>query len=132
MPLSSYQRQIAICGALIVVGVAVLAIPSRYEGRVLLPISEGHGLSAVDTVGAVLLAFAGTWIEVLVVRRLPHLMQGPRALQPRTLFGLGLGAGLGIGLIIASAFSGFFWWWAIGAALLSGIILLLVTLTVQR
>jgi len=112
-----------ICLALIVVGAAVLAIPSTYEGPVLLPIGEGHGLSAVDTVGAVLLAIGGTWFEVLVVRRLPHL-----ALSPRALFGLGLAAGIGVGLVVASAFSGFFWWWAVGAALLGAIVVVLVVL----
>jgi hypothetical protein len=127
LPARPYRRQVAICGAFIAVGVTVLAIPSRYEGRVLLPISEGHGLSAVDTAGAVLLAVAGTWLEVLVVRRLPHL-----ALSPRALFGLGLVAGLGVGLVIASVFSDFFWWWAVGAASLGAIALVLVTLIVRR
>src|SRR5687767_10747334 len=126
MAVSPYRMQIAICGALVVVGIGVLAIPSAYEGRVLVPISEGHGLSAVDTVGACLLAFAGTWLEVLVVRRLPYL-----ALAPRALFGLGLAAGLGIGLVVASAFSGFFWWWAVGGVILGAILLVLATLIVR-
>jgi hypothetical protein len=118
---------VTICVALIVVGFAVLAIPAAYEGSVLVPISEGHGLSGVDTVGAVLLAVAGTWLEVLVVRRLPHL-----SLPPRALFGLGLAAGIGIGLVIASVFSGFFWWWAVGAVSLCATVLVLVTLVVRR
>ena len=117
-----------ICLALIVVGAAVLAIPSTYEGQVLLRIGDGHGLSAVDAAGAVLLAFGGTWFEVLVVRRLPQL-----ALSPRKLFGLGLGAGIGVGLVVASAFSGFFWWWAVGAAFLGAVVVVLVVLiTVAR
>jgi len=110
-----------------VVGVLVLFIPTAGEGRVLLPISEGHGLSAVDAVGATLLALGGTWLEVLVVRRLPYL-----ALPPRALFGLGLLAGLGVGLLIASVFSGFFWWWAVGAAALGVALLILVPLTARR
>ncbi|MEG3635207.1 hypothetical protein [Micromonospora palythoicola] len=77
----------------------ILFIPAGDEGRVLVPISKGHGLSAVDGVGAALLAVGGTWLEVLVVRRLPYL-----ALPPRALFGLGLLAGLGMGLLIASVF----------------------------
>ena len=112
---------------LIVAGVGVLAVPAAGEGPVLVPISEGHGLSAVDAVGACLLALAGTWLEVLIVWRLPHL-----ALPPRALFGLGLLAGIGIGLVVASVFSGFFWWWAVGAATLGVAVLILAVLTVSR
>jgi hypothetical protein len=122
-----YRVQVTICVVLIVVGVGVLAVPAAGEGRVLVPISEGHGLSAIDAVGASLLALAGTWLEVLVIRRLPHL-----ALPPRAVFGLGLLAGIGIGLVIASVFSGFFWWWFVGAAALGVAALVLVALTVSR
>jgi hypothetical protein len=122
-----YRAQVTICGLLIVAGVGILAIPAAGEGRVLVPISEGHGLSAVDAVGAGLLALAGTWLEVLVLRRLPHL-----TLSPRALFGLGLLAGLGLGLVIASVFSGFFWWWAVGSAALGVAVSVLVALTVIR
>jgi hypothetical protein len=121
------RTHVAIAALLMVVGVLVLFIPTAGEGRVLLPISEGHGLSAVDAVGATLLALGGTWLEVLVVRRLPYL-----ALPPRALFGLGLLAGLGVGLLIASVFSGFFWWWAVGAAALGVALLILVPLTARR
>ncbi|WP_328416021.1 hypothetical protein OG470_25100 [Micromonospora sp. NBC_00389] len=121
------RTQVAITALLIVTGVLILFVPASNEGRVLVPLSEGHGLSAVDVVGAALLAFGGTWLEVLVVRRLPHL-----ALPPRALFALGLLAGLGIGLLIASAFSGFFWWWAVGATALGVAVLILVPLTARR
>ncbi|MEO3771718.1 hypothetical protein [Micromonospora sp. B9E7] len=121
------HRQVAITALLIVAGVLILFVPSSDEGRVLVPLSEGHGLSAVDVVGAALLALGGTWLEVLVVRRLPHL-----ALAPRTLFALGLLAGLGIGLLVASVFSGFFWWWAVGASALGVAVLVLVPLTARR
>jgi amino acid permease len=77
-------------------------MPTSVEGRVLVPISEGHGLSILDTVGAVLLAAAGTWLDVLLVRRLPGLR-----LAPRTPFGLGLLASLGLGLVLASVYSEF-------------------------
>ncbi|MEU8116107.1 hypothetical protein [Micromonospora sp. NPDC048947] len=121
------RRQVATAALLIVVGVLVLFVPAGDEGRVLVPISEGHGLSAVDGIGAALLTAGGTWLEVLVIRRLPHL-----ALPPRTLFALGLLAGLGVGLLVASAFSGFFWWWAVGAAMLGIAVLVLVPLTARR
>jgi hypothetical protein len=117
----SYRGQTLIGVALVLLGVGLLAVPGSSEGAVLVPISEGHGLSAVDTVGAGLLAVGGTWLEVLVIRRLPRL-----GLSPRVLFGLGLVAGVGVGLVVASAFSGFFWWWAVGAAVLGLVILGLV------
>ena len=121
------RRQVGTAALLVVVGVLVLFVPAGDEGRVLVPVSEGHGLSAVDGVGAALLAVGGTWLEVLVVRRLPHL-----ALTPRGLFALGLLAGLGVGLLLASVFSGFFWWWAVGAATLGIALLVLVPLTARR
>ncbi|MBQ1032118.1 hypothetical protein KBX26_19165 [Micromonospora sp. C97] len=121
------RRQVFTAALLIVVGVLVLFVPAGDEGSVLVPISEGHGLSAVDGVGAALLAAGGTWLEVLVVRRLPHL-----ALPPRVLFALGLLAGLGVGLLVASVFSGFFWWWAVGATMLGLALLVLVPLTARR
>ncbi|MGW9196606.1 hypothetical protein [Micromonospora chersina] len=121
------RTQVAITALLVVAGVLILFVPAGEEGRVLVPVGEGHGLSAVDGVGAALLALGGTWLEVLVVRRLPYL-----ALPPRALFGLGLLAGLGMGLLIASVFSGFFWWWAIGATTLGVAVLVLVPLTARR
>lgn len=117
----------AVTALLIAAGIVVLFVPAGGEGRVLVPISEGHGLSLVDSLGAGLLAVGGTWLEVLVVRRLPSL-----ALPPRALFGLGLLAGLGIGLLIASVFSAFFWWWAVGAVALGVAVLVLVPLTAVR
>jgi hypothetical protein len=124
---SSYRAQLMISLALIVVGVGVLAIPASSEGRVVLSISEGHGLSAVDAVGVCLLAVSATWLEVLIAIRLPRL-----ALPPRAMFGLGVLAGIGIGLMIASVSSGFFWWWAIGAVALGIAMLILVFLSARR
>ncbi|MEH0929445.1 hypothetical protein [Micromonospora sp. CPCC 205558] len=121
------RRQVVTAALLVVAGVLLLFVPAGSEGSVLVPISEGHGLSAVDGFGAALLTVGGTWLEVLVVRRLPHL-----ALPPRILFALGLLAGLGVGLLIASVFSGFFWWWAVGATTLGLAVLVLVPLTARR
>ena len=112
--------------ALVLLGVALLAVPGASEGSVLVPISEGHGLSALDAVGAGLLAVGGTWLEILVIRRLPHL-----GLSPRVLFGLGLVAGVGVGLVVASVFTGFFWWWAVGAAALGLVVIGLVVRTLR-
>ncbi|WP_330465690.1 hypothetical protein [Micromonospora zamorensis] len=121
------RRQVGLAALLVVAGVLVLFVPAGDEGRVLVALSEGHGLTAVDVVGVALLTVGGTWLEVLVVRRLPHL-----ALPPRALFALGLLAGLGVGLLIASVFSGFFWWWAVGASTLGVAVAVLVPLTARR
>jgi hypothetical protein len=125
--MTTVRRQVVGCAVLLVVGVVLLAVPAGGEGRVLVPISDGHGLSAVDAVGAVLVAIAGTWLEVLVIRRLPHL-----GLGPRSLFGLGLLAGLGLGLLVASVFGGFFWWWAVGSAAFGVALTGLVIAVVRR
>lgn len=125
--MTAVRRQVVGCAVAIVVGVLILAVPAAGEGRVLVPISGGHGLSAVDLVGAVLLAVAGTWLEVLVIRRLPRLDLGARP-----LFGLGLLAGLGLGLLVASVFGGFFWWWAVGAAAFGLALTSLVFAVVRR
>jgi hypothetical protein len=125
--MTATRRQVLICGGLLLAGIVALAVPAGGEGRVLVPISEGHGLSAIDAVGALLLAVAGTWLEVLVIRRLPQL-----ALPNRSLFGLGLLAGLGVGLLLASVFSGFFWWWAVGAAAFGVALLALVVAALRR
>ena len=126
-PRPGHAKQALTAVLLLLVGASTLAVPASYEGPVLLPISPGHGLSALDTVGACLLAVGATWIEVLVVWRLPRL-----GLTPRVLFGLGLLGGAGLGLLIASVFSGFYWWWGIGAAALGVVALTLVVRIARR
>lgn len=113
--------QASIITALVVAGAASLAVPGTLEGPVLVPISTGHGLSAVDSAGAAFLAVGITWLEAILLIRLPRLRLGAR-----TLFGTGLLAGLGLGLLLASVFTGF-WWWAVGAGLFT---LVLAGLTV--
>ncbi|MEV6523895.1 hypothetical protein AB0M43_18250 [Longispora sp. NPDC051575] len=94
---------------LVAFGGAVLAMPAGFEGPPLVDLGTGHAVSPLDLVGAVPLAIGGTWLEILIVVRLPRLRLGPR-----TLLGLGFAAGLGLGLVLASVYQGY-WWWAIGA-----------------
>jgi hypothetical protein len=121
------RRSVLLGIGMVLAGGALLAIPAGAEGPVLVPISEGHGLSALDSAGALLLAIGATWLEVLVVARLPRL-----GLPPRALFGLGVLAGLGVGLLLASVFTGFFWWWAVGAAALTIALVALVIALLRR
>lgn len=110
------MRWLVAAGALLVVAAALLAVPARLEGPVLVAISEGHGLSLLDLLGlvpllgAASLLFAGLWrrrrrLRAAVVRRPGRASAGMFA------------AGVGLGLMVASVWSSFFWWWAIGAGL---------------
>ncbi len=102
--------------SLVALAMVLLAMPTRIEGPVLVPISPGHALSVLDSIalaplllGTVML-YGGLW------RRRGRLGEFLR-LYPG-IGGAGLFfAGLGLGLLVTSAFSTFFWWWAFGAAL---------------
>jgi hypothetical protein len=108
-------RWLVAAGALLVVGAALLAVPDRLEGPVLVAISAGHGLSLLDLLGlvpllgAASLLFAGLW------RRRRRLRAAAVRRPGRAAAGV-FAAGVGLGLIVASVWS-FFWWWAIGAGL---------------
>jgi hypothetical protein len=106
---------------LIAAGLALLGLPTAWEGGIVAPINALHGLSLLDAAGATLLAVGATWLEIALVARLPRLGFGPR-----TLFGLGVLGGLGAGLVIASVFLADAWW-VVGAAALG---IALTTLTV--
>jgi hypothetical protein len=100
----------------IVSGIAVLALPAGLEGPTLLPISPGHGLSLVDTVGVVPLVAGSTWLHAGLWRRRNRLAPWARR-RAGAAAGLTFATGLGLGLLLASAFSAFYWWWAVGAAI---------------
>jgi hypothetical protein len=105
------------CGSLFALAFVLFAIPARFEGPVLVPISPGHGLALVDVValvpllGGLALLLGGLWqrrerLDAALTRR-------PWAARTGAF-----GVGLGLGLLIASVFV-FFWWWAIGAGLVT-------------
>lgn len=101
---------------LVALGIAVLAAPSQWEGSVLIPISPGHGLSALDMLGVAPILIGMGWLYFGLWQRRHQLYQ---SLQRSPKMG-GLSvfvAGLGLGLLLASSFSAFFWWWAVGALL---------------
>jgi hypothetical protein len=100
---------------------ALFAVPARFEGPVLVPISPGHGLALIDVValvpllGGLALLVGGLWqrrerLDAALTRRPWAARVGAFAV------------GLGLGLLIASVFV-FFWWWAIGAGLLTAMLL---------
>jgi hypothetical protein len=109
------------CGGLFALALLLFVVPATLEGPVLVPISQGHGLSLVDVV-AVAPLLAGTALLAGGLWQRRQALDAARTRRPWTA-GAGIFvAGLGLGLLMASVFS-FFWWWAIGAALLTSTLL---------
>src|SRR5919107_1767032 len=107
-------------GILLALAFALFAVPARFEGPVLVPISPGHGLALIDVVallpllGGLALLVGGLWQR----RERLDAALGRRPWAAR------IGAfavGLGLGLLLASVFV-FFWWGAIGAGLLTAML----------
>ena len=106
----------AIAAALVILGLLLLAMPSRWEGGVLLPISPGHALSALDVAGVVPLIIGMCWIHIGLWQRRERLWQWLGSQRQIGAVFLVV-AGFGLGTLLASVFSQFFWWWAVGAVL---------------
>ncbi len=111
------ERSLQASGILTAAGVAIFAVPGRFEGPVLLPISAGHAISALDTLGVACVTVGSLLYAATLWRRRTEVDRWLRS-RPARAVALIFGAGLGMGLLLASAFSAFWWWWAIGAALL--------------
>jgi hypothetical protein len=101
---------------LLAVSLALFAVPTQFEGPVLLDISPGHAIAVLDGVAIVPL-LAANWLLLRGLWRgrvdLGDLVRRHPGRGSATIFA----GGAGLGLLLASAFSAFFWWWAIGAAL---------------
>jgi hypothetical protein len=108
------------CGILFALAFALFAVPARFEGPVLVPISPGHGLALIDVValvpllGGLALLAGGLWKH-------RERLDAALARRPWAARAGAFGVGLGLGLLIASVFV-FFWWWAIGAGLLTAML----------
>jgi heme exporter protein D len=112
-----------------VIALILFAVPSRFEGPVLVPVSPGHGLSLVDLAAVVPLIAAVVLLAVSLVRRRAHL-ESTIGHRPWTAATVLFGGGLGLGLLLASVFP-FFWWWAVGATLFT-VMLVLAALAAAR
>ena len=113
--------------ALVVVGLAILAAPSRWEGPVLIPISPGHGLSLLDMFGVAPILVGTGWLYFGLWQRRQRLYESIQ--RSPQMGGLGvLVAGTGLGLLLASSFSAFFWWWAVGAFLFGAMLIVALKL----
>jgi hypothetical protein len=106
---------------LVIVGAAILGWPAGSEGEVLIPISEGHGLTAIDIVGAVPLVVGILWCEAILWQS-RRLLRSAISAHPGPSAALLFSTGLGLGLLFASVVPSF-WWWAVGAALAGTIFL---------
>jgi hypothetical protein len=115
------MRWLVGCGILFGLALLLFVVPASLEGPVLVPISEGHGLSRVDAVALVPL-LAGTALLAAGLWRRRQALDATLIRRPWLARAAVFGAGLGLGLLAASVFT-FFWWWAIGAALLSATVL---------
>jgi hypothetical protein len=108
------------CGILFALALTLFVVPATLEGPVLVPISQGHGLSLVDVVALVPL-LAGTALLAGGLWRRRQALDAALGGRPWLARAGAFVAGLGLGLLVASVYA--FWWWAIGAALLSATLL---------
>jgi hypothetical protein len=115
---------------LIGLGIALLALPSGIEGPVLLPISPGHAIAALDAAGVLPMVAGSCWLYAGLWHRRERLYRTAAA-SPRFAIAALLVAGFGLGLLVASVFSTFFWWWAVGAAAF-GVVLVAVSIAAAR
>ena len=103
--------------SLLVLALVLFAVPARFEGPVIVPISPGHGLSLVDMVAVAPLLVAQAMVATALVKSRNQLQSAIRR-TPWGATAVLFTGGAGLGLLLASVFP-FFWWWAIGAALLT-------------
>ena len=116
------------CGILFALALLLFVVPATLEGPVLVPISQGHGLSLVDVLALVPL-LAGTALLAGGLWQRRRGLDAALGRRPWLARAGALVAGLGLGLLVASVYA-FFWWWAIGAALLSATLLAAAVLAV--
>jgi uncharacterized membrane protein len=65
--------KVLLAAALVVFGVAVLRLPQRFEGLVLIEVAPGHGLTTTDLIGLTPMAVAVAllWSAVSSARKTP-------------------------------------------------------------
>ena len=105
-------------GPVIILALAIIlfALPDSWEGPQIFSISEGHGLSLLDTIALIPLLISAIWIQKGLWSRRIYLFN-KITIYPGSASLLIFFIGLGLGLLIASAFNNFFYWWAVGGFL---------------
>jgi hypothetical protein len=115
----------------VALAIALFAVPTQFEGAVLISISPGHALSVLDSFTLLPLLIGSAWLFGGLRRRREHLYDWIR-LSPSVSTVAVFIAGAGLGLLLASSFSSFFWWWAIGAALFGAMVIAAVIVVIRR
>jgi hypothetical protein len=104
---------------LLVLSLAVLATPGRFEGPILLIITPNHGITLSDVIGLSVLSVGWLAWGLGIWRRRRRvdmaISAAPRAAALCSFLG-----GLGVGLVIASTRTSFLWL-ALGAGLLTAL-----------
>jgi hypothetical protein len=115
---------------LLVLSVAVLAMPARFEGPILVTITQRHGLTLSDVVGFVPLS-VGWSVWVVGVWRRRRRVEAAISASPRAATVSAFVGGVGVGLVIATARTSS-WWLVLGAALLTSVALGAVPIVSRR
>jgi hypothetical protein len=115
---------------LLVLSVTVLAMPARFEGPILVTITQRHGLTMSDVVGFVPLA-VGWSVWVAGVWRRRRRVEAAISASPRAATVSAFVGGVGVGLVIATARTSS-WWLVLGAALLTSVALGAVPIVSRR
>ena len=101
---------------LLILSVLIFALPEQWEGPFLFRISNGHGLSIVDSFALIPLLISAAWIQKGLWKRRIYLFN-KITMYPGSASLIIFFMGLGLGLLIASAFNDFFYWWGVGGVL---------------
>ena len=115
---------------LLVLSVIVLAMPARFEGPILVTVTQRHGVTLSDVVGFVPLSVGwSAWVAGIWRRR--RRVEAAISASPRAATVSAFGGGLGVGLVVASARASS-WWLVLGAALLTLVALGAVPIVTRR
>jgi hypothetical protein len=101
---------------LIGAALAIFAVPTAWEGPVLVSISEGHAIAVADAL-AIAPLICGTALLYWSLWRDRAQAVAQMRERPAQALLFAFSGGVGLGLLFASAFSSWFWWWAVGAVL---------------
>jgi len=115
---------------LLVLSVIVLTMPVRFEGPILVTITQRHGVALSDVVGFVPLSVG--WLAWVVgIWRRRWRVEAAISASPRAATVSAFVGGLGVGLVIATARTSS-WWLVLGAAPLTSVALGAVPIVSRR
>jgi len=113
---------------LLIISILVFALPEQMEGPDLFGISNGHGLSLIDSLALIPLLISAIWIQKGIWKRRIYLFN-KITMYPGSASLIIFFIGIGMGLLIASAFSSFYYWWIIGSILILALLINVVLIS---